>query len=85
MRSLSGIRARVFEPGEYWTMTSKIEVGDIVGLARTLDGLEKGQRCVIAEMMKGGYVYLYPEGSDPEVSSFSTHLTDVDLIESSPG
>lgn len=78
-----GIRARLCRiPYKRLIMTSKIEVGDIVGLTRNMEGFEKGQRCVISEMMRGGYVYLAPEGSDPEKASFSAHLTDVDLIES---
>lgn len=62
-------------------MTSEISVGDVVGLTRDMEGLKKGQRCLVAEMMRGGYIYISAEGTDTGTESFSVHLSDVDLLE----
>ncbi len=62
-------------------MSSEIAVGDTVGLTMKMEGFEKGQRCLVSEMMRGGYVYLSAEGSDAETASFSAHLMDLELLE----
>jgi len=60
-------------------MANEIEVGSMVALTRSMEGFEKGQRCVVSEIMRGGYLYISIEGSDSATESFSVHNTDVEL------
>jgi|GEM_PF-3734824 len=62
-------------------MSKEIAVGDTVLLTLKTDGYEKGQRCIVSEMMRGGYVYLSAEGTDVETTSFSAHVMDLELVE----
>lgn len=60
-------------------MADEISVGSVVTLTSTVNGNEKGTKCTVLEMMRGGYLYLVVEGGDPEKDAFSIAAFEVEL------
>lgn len=60
-------------------MAEEIAVGSSVVLTSASNGLAKGDRCTVLEMMRGGYVYIVKEGGDPEADAFSIAAFEVEI------